>query len=181
MNSLYGNYRNRKFTDIYPDADSFVTFEKNCGIAPSVSDANLTKLYYLLYARYGNSVIASFDENQFSYKMASIIFNEGPIWQKKLAVQAELQTLSLEDAQISAKNIGNHAFNPGEGYDLDSDGILQTINDQNVSTQKISPVVAAQLILQSLADVTTSFINRFENLFLKFVEPELPLWYTSEE
>lgn len=179
--SLYGNYRQLKFTDVFEDSTSFVTFLTECGLQPSVTNDNLTVLYYLLYARYGNSVVASSDITQFQYKLASIIFNEGHVWQKKLAIQRELANMTIAEAQVTGKGITSHAYNPGEEYDLDSEGILQTINDQNVNTQKVSPVVAAQLLYQSVEDVTTSFINKFADLFLKFVNPEEPLWYVTED
>lgn len=181
MHSLYGNYRQLKFTDVFEDKDTFIGFLSTCGLQPSVTTENLTTLYYLLYARYGNSVVASSDINQFQYKVAAIIFNEGHVWQKKLEIQRTLSEMTIEEAQVSGKGISSHAYNPGEQYDLDSEGILQTINDQNVNTQKVSPVVAAQLLYQSVEDVTTSFINKFADLFLKFVAPEQPLWYVTDD
>ena len=47
-------------------------------ISNNGTDANATTLYYLLYARYGNSHIVNTDENQFTYKLFSTIFMYGP-------------------------------------------------------------------------------------------------------
>ena len=63
-NSLYGNFRTRKFTDIYPSASDFLNDYKNVGIPTSVNETTAQTIYYLLYANYGNSHIARSAENQ---------------------------------------------------------------------------------------------------------------------
>jgi hypothetical protein len=60
--SLYGNFRTRSFADIYTEIETFKEDYTTNGIPSTLSDTNLTTLYYLLYARYGNSCIASSDE-----------------------------------------------------------------------------------------------------------------------
>lgn len=52
------------FTDIWEDADSFLEDYKDSGIPTSISDASATTLFYLLYARHGNSAIGNLDETQ---------------------------------------------------------------------------------------------------------------------
>lgn len=74
-NSLYGNYRTRKFTDIFPDVSTFVA-SYNLGITnPSytITEAQAEFVYYLLYSKYGNSHIASSDENQFKFRLSTLI------------------------------------------------------------------------------------------------------------
>lgn len=83
---LYGNYRTRKFADIFPQESVFSAAVSNSGIPLLIKDTSLTTLYYLLYARYGNSPISSSDENRFKYELYSIIFSKGPTWEKKLEV-----------------------------------------------------------------------------------------------
>lgn len=78
MNSLYGNYRTRKFTDIFPNVDTFITGYTNNGITTTISQDSAKTLYYLLYSKYGNSHIANSDENQFQYKVWSTIYMYGP-------------------------------------------------------------------------------------------------------
>jgi hypothetical protein len=49
--------------------------------ASSISTSNpdnVSLVYYLLYARYGNNPIANRDENQFKFKIFSVIFQYGP-------------------------------------------------------------------------------------------------------
>ena len=72
--SLYGNYRTRKFTDIWPDVESFIQDYENVGIPATVDDTKINTLYYLLYARYGNSSISNSDETQFKYIVFSSIY-----------------------------------------------------------------------------------------------------------
>ena len=95
-NSLYGNYRTRKFTDIFPNVGKFTDEYEHAGIPPTLSeDSSVTTLYYLLYARYGNSCIASSDENQFKYKMWTIIYSYGPAWEKRVEIQKNLTQITL--------------------------------------------------------------------------------------
>ena len=51
-NSLYGNYRTRKFTDIWPTYDSFKADYVNSALQ-NLTEEQINNLYYLLYARYG--------------------------------------------------------------------------------------------------------------------------------
>ena len=183
--SLYGNFRTRSFTDIYTTLEDFKEDYNDNGIATTISDDTLTTLYYLLYAKYGNSTIASSDETQFKYKLFSIIFMYGPTWEKRLTIQKEIRELSMSDLALGAQSIYNHAYNPSTEVGLAEDGktprVLSYINDQNTQTHKRS-IAEAYALLASLleTDVTAEFINRFKDLFIKIVEPELPLWYSTE-
>ena len=51
-NSLYGNFRTRKFTDIYPSVSDFLKDYKNVGIPTSVNETTAQTIYYLLYSNY---------------------------------------------------------------------------------------------------------------------------------
>ena len=181
MDSLYGNYRTRKFTDIYEQVDQFIDDYNNNGINPTISDASITTLFYLLYARYGNSHIASSDETQFKYKLFSTIFMYGPTWEKRLEIQKKLREMDEDELRESAKAIYNHSFNPSTAPSTDTLDELTTINDQNVTKHKRSKTDAYALLLGLLeTDVTNEFIDKFKKLFLTVVEPELPLWYVTE-
>ena len=84
--SLYGNYRNLKFTDVYDNVEDFLKDYHNVGVPAIIQDSDISVLYYLLYSRYGNSTIASSDLNQFKYSVFSLIWQYGPTWSKKLAI-----------------------------------------------------------------------------------------------
>lgn len=90
-------YDTKIFTDIWDEVDEFLYDYKHVGIPTTISDSNATTLYYLLFARYGNNPIANYDENQFKYKVMSIIFQYGPTWEKRLSVQNTLRGLQLSD------------------------------------------------------------------------------------
>ena len=184
--SLYGNYRARTFSEIFykegVPSDEIFTAEWNNTTFPTYTEELPTALiFYLLYARYGNSTIASSDENQFKYKLFSIVFQYGPTWQKELDVQKRIRALNVEDFQKGTQNIVNNAANPStQPSTLDTEE-LPYVNQQNVSKTTRSIADGYALMLSLLKeDVTETFLRRFEKLFLTIVEPERPLWYITE-
>ena len=186
MTSVYGNYRTRKFNEIYEVFDSFnedYTFFSNAGLNANFSSENTIKtLFLLLSARYGNSSVSNSDENQFKLRMFSIIFQFGPTWEKRLNIQKELRDLDLEDLQLGSTAIYNHSYNPSQPPSTQSLNELPTVDDQNVTKHKKSKMDAyANLMALLEKDVTEEFIRKFRDLFIKVVEPQLPLWYVSEE
>ncbi|MBO7716251.1 MAG: hypothetical protein J6S85_21985 [Methanobrevibacter sp.] len=184
MRSLYGSFRTRKFCEIYPDANTFLNEWKGSGVYASglVTDANIKTLYYLLYAKYGNSNIASSDENQFKYKVWGIIFQSGPSWEKRLSIQSTLRGLTESDLLLGAKAIYNHAYNPSTTPSTGSDTELDYINEQNTTNYKKSKLEAYQILWELIKfDVTEEFLDRFKKLFLVIVMPEEPLLYVEED
>lgn len=184
MNSLYGNFRQKKFDDIWDEAEDFVSDYTSSGLCPAVNkitNDSATTLFYLLYARYGNSVIASSDEQQFKFKVFSIIFQYGATWEKNLAVQYRLRNLQEADLIDGAKQINNHSFNPSTAPAIDAFSPLTTVNEQT-GTKYTKGILDGYAMLQALldTDVTGEFLDRFKKLFLTIVEPELPLWYITE-
>lgn len=172
-------YRNEKFTDIYPDVQTFLTEYKTSPLYDEeMQDTNLMKLYYLLYAKYGNSTIASSDINQFKYKLYSIIYDQGPIWQKYLYIQKQLRSLSNDEILKSSEYINSHAYNPGQ-Y-MNDNGILDYINDQTKSTTYNATINAYYSYLNTLNSFTETFLDMFKSLFLTVVAPEKPGWYAMD-
>ena len=94
---MFPQYDTKLMTDVWSDASGFLTDYQNAGIPTTISNQNATTLYYLLYARYGNTPIANYDENQWKYKMFSIIFQYGPTWEKRLDIQTTLRGLQISD------------------------------------------------------------------------------------
>ena len=90
-------YDTKLFTDIFDDAGTFVYYYKNIGIPTTISDQNARTLYFLLYARYGNTPIANYDEEQWKYKIFSVVFQYGPTWEKRLSMQETLRNMQLAD------------------------------------------------------------------------------------
>lgn len=176
-------YSTKLFTDIYDNADDFVADYKDSGLYnQEMTDASLTSLFYLLYAQYGNSPIANYDETQFKYKMWSIIFKDGLSWQKRLSVQATLRGLTEAELQQGSKAIYNHAFNPSSDPATSSLTELEYINDQNTTNYQKNKVDAYSNLWEILKlDVTSEFINKFKVCFKSFVIPEHPTLYATEE
>ena len=94
---MFPQYDTKLMTDVWSQASDFLTDYQNVGIPTTISNQNATTLYYLLYAKYGNTPIANYDENQWKYKMFSIIFQYGPTWEKRLDIQTTLRGLQLSD------------------------------------------------------------------------------------
>lgn len=143
---------------------------------------NITALYYLLYAKYGNSPIANFDVNQFKYKVYSTIYQYGPNWQKELEVQQILRGLQETDLITGAKVIYNTAYHNGQAPATDELTETEYIDEQRTSNYKRTKLDAYNnLLLLLKRDVTQEFLNRFKPLFKTFVSPEVFPVYVSEE
>lgn len=180
---LYGSYRTRTFADIFPDKDEFVNNYTSSGLynnLVAMSNDTLSALFYLLYARYGNSHVASSDENQFKYKLFSIIFSYGPTWEKRLNIQKRLR--ELDDNWEDSVTIYNSALNDASDPSTRTKEEIDFINSQN-TTRMIRSLPDKYSIIASLleTDVTEQFLGHFKKLFLTFVNPELPLYYTTED
>ena len=183
--SLYGNYRTRIFSDIFNSEDKFLEEWNKTPFSTATAketnfQENFNLIFYLLYSRYGNSSVASSDENQFKYKLFGMIFQYGPAWAKELQIQKELRALNVEEFQLGTKNIVNNASNPSTAPSTSTLEELHYNNQQNTSTTKRSIADGYALMLSLLKeDVTETLIKRFQKLFLTIVAPELPLWYAD--
>lgn len=180
-NSLYGNYRQVKFTDVWENVNSFITDYRNNGIKTTISQQSAQTLYYLLYSRFGNSTIASSDTNRFKYDVWGTIFSYGPTWEKRLEIQEKLRGLSDDELFTGATQIFNHAYNPGTAPSTNTLDELTAINEQNTNKNKKDKLNAYAMLMSLLEiDVTQQFLDKFKKLFLTVVQPELPLWYATD-
>ena len=179
-NSLYGSYRQVTFTDVWGDAQSFLSEYKSNGIQTTISEQSATTLYYLLYSRYGNSTVASSDTNRFKYDVWGTIFSYGPTWEKRLEIQEKLRELTDDDLFTGAKQIYNHAFHNGAPPATSYLDELPAINEQNTSKHKKAKMDAYAMLISLLeTDVTQQFLDKFKKLFLIVVQPEKSLWYAT--
>lgn len=193
--TMLPQYSTMTFTEIWDNAGDFKTDFQAGPFAgcihygeakPSPEQGNydddVSLVYYLLYARYGNSPIANRDINQFKFKIYSVIFQYGPTWEKRLEVQKKLRELNEEELRTGAKAIYNAAFNPSTAPATSSLEELEYINQQNTTGYKKSKLEAYSILWEALkSDVTGEFIKKFENCFKKFVRPEHPLLYITDE
>lgn len=180
---LYGNQRNETFDDIFPSLDDFKTEYTNCKLPLTeyfgdVSSEQVSTLYYLLYGKYGNSTIASDDETRFKYSLFSIVFQYGPTWVEQLKLQKEIRNLTLQELQTGSKAIYNTALNPNTAPSTNTLEELPYINQQNTTNYAKSKAGAYEIKMNLLSsDVTEKFLVKFRKLFLKIVQPTVPLWY----
>ena len=182
MSNFIPGYSTQTFTNIYDSVDKFMYDYENLALPQTITNENATTLYYLLYAKFGNTPIANYDVNQFKYKLFSVIWQYGPTWEKRLEIQANLRALSEDDLLKGSKAIYNHAFNPEtepKTGDLDE---INYINDQNTTNYKKSKMDAYMQLWNLLdTDVTTDFLNKFGRLFKKFAEPGTLLYVEDED
>lgn len=180
--SYYGSYRQVKFTDVYSSADEFLKDYKENGIPTTITEQSAQTLYYLLYGRYGNDIVASSDTNRFKYALFSVVFQYGPNWEKQLEIQDKLRGMSEEDLLTGSKQIYNSADNPSTEPSTDTTDELQYIKAQNVTKSKKGKLDAYMTLLMLLkTDVTQEFITKFKKLFLSVVQPENALYYVTDE
>lgn len=179
-------YCTKLFCEIYDNADDFVADYKDSGLynqANSITDEHANLLFYLIYARHGNSPIANLDINQFKYKMWSIIFQYGPSWEKKLEIQENLRDLTETDILSGAKAIYNRAYNPENlsGPSTTEEIGLEYVSEQNTTNYKKSKLEAYTILWSLLkTDVTNGFVRKFDGLFKSFVTPQNTYIYETE-
>ena len=142
-NPEWGNFRTRKFKQIFPDTKTFIS-EVRASDLSILEEKDLKIIYALLYARYGNSSIASDDEFQFKYGLYSTIFMYGPTWAKRLEIQEELRKMDLETLQTGSKAVYNTALNPGTSPTTAALDELTYINQQNTTNYKKSKAEAKE-------------------------------------
>lgn len=184
MNRMLPQYSTMLFTQIWDNAEDFVSDYKSSGIYDvhnCIADDSATKLFYLLYARYGNSPMANRDINQFKYKIFSVIFQYGPKWEKELEIQYNLRELTEDEIRLGSKAIYNQALNPQTSPSTATLEELTYINQQNTTNYKKSPTEGYAMLVSLLKDdITSKFIDKFSICFKKFVSNEQPLIYVTE-
>ena len=173
--------RTLRFGEVYNNVDDFYTDYTTMGIPTTITQTNLNTLFYLLYAKYGNSHFANKDLVQSKLKIFSTIFKYGPTWEKKLSIQADIRSLSLDDLQEGAKQIVNHANNPNTAPSTSALEELEFIDEQHQTNYKRNKIDAYNSLWSMLAtDVTEEFLNRFRNIF-QLVTDEEEIYRYSEE
>lgn len=179
--NMLPRYDTKLFIDIWEEVNDFCYDYQHIGIPTTISIQSAMTLYYLLYARYGNNPIANFDENQFKYKVFSVIYQYGPVWEKKLSIQNALRGLTEDDLLKGSKAIYNTALNPSTAPSTASLEELEYINSQNTTNYKKSKMDAYSQLWELLdANVTEDFIVKFKWCFKQFVAPEKTFIYVTD-
>ena len=162
------------------DYDSIIVyFAQNP--APIKTNSLMT-LFFLLYAKYGNNPIANNDVNLFKFKVFSIIYAYGPMWEKKTEIQDTIRALTVDELLTGSKQIYNHAFNPSSEPTTATLEELQYINDQNTALHKKSKMEAYSLLWELLhANETEDFLRQFKKLFSIAVAAQCVPFYIEEQ
>ena len=170
---LDSGYNTLLFYEIYPDLATFLASMGELSTLTSVlTTADLTLLYYMLYAKYGYNPIANESVDIFEMKVATTIYQHGPIWKEKLAIQKKIRDLTDTEIVIGGKQIVNNADNPQTSPSTSSLSELDFINHQatnNVVRAKLDAFMAKWDSLRK--DATEEFIGRFKHCFTSFVIP----------
>lgn len=165
-------YNTKTFTEIYENVTAFTTDYTTINLGGLTTAGLINKLYYLLYAKFGNTPIANMDINQFKYKLFSAIYMYGPTWDKRLDIQEKLRALDIDNLQEGALAIYNQALNPETAPATNTKQELDYINSQS-TVRYTKPKPEAYGILWDLlaTDVTADFLDKFNDCFKKFVRP----------
>lgn len=179
---LFGRYITMSFCEVWPNYEAFAADFTASPLAVDFGDSDkLRVLFYLLYAKYGSSHIASMDLNQFKYQVFSLIHEHGLLWARKLELQEALRELTDEEILISGRRIVNHALNPSTEPSTDAMEALPFINEQTASGFRKNRIDGYMELYEVLHDdFTERFLGRFRKLFISIVFPQAPLWYISE-
>lgn len=173
--------RTLKFREVYNNVTDFYNDYTTMGIPTTITQTNLNTLFYLLYAKFGNSHFANEDLVQSKLKIFSTIFKYGPTWEKKLSIQADIRALTITELQEGAKQIVNHANNPNTSPSTSALEELEFIDEQHQTNYKRNKIDAYGSLWTMLAtDVTEEFLNKFRNIFM-FVTNEQDVYIYTEE
>ena len=150
---MTSQYTTAIFTDIWSSAEEFKkdlneSAFKGCMQDGSVEGQkdNVSLLFYLLYAKYGNTPIANNDITQFKYKVFSVMYQYGPTWEKKTEIQEKLRNLTEAELLAGSKAIYNSALNPSTAPSTQTLEELNYINSQNTTNYKKSKMEAYSLL-----------------------------------
>lgn len=179
--TLYGQHRMPSFADVWPNVEYFKKDYRQNGIPETLDNTTITTLYYLLYSRYANCIVASSDINRFRYNLFAIIWQHGPTWKRRREIQESLQNLSDEQIFEGSRQIYNNAINPSVEPGAFSDEELKFINNQNVTKNRKGKLEGYALLWELLRnDPTEAFLERFKPLFNPIAYPEVPLYYETK-
>ena len=165
---LAPEYSHATFDAVFPDAQSFVNKLRATNVITmtEITDAFLTRLFYMLYAKHGTDPIKSSNPPQWVFKVALTTESYAPSFLKREDIQKKLRALTDDELREGYKNINNHALNPSTTPSTDNTNELPYITDQNVNKGKKAKVDAYANLWDILrTDVIEEFLKKFDKLF----------------
>lgn len=182
MVTMTPEYNHILFKELYKTREDFVEDILNSFASKSLDNESLNLLYGLLYAKHANDPIANRDINQTKAMIQSIIFRFGPSWKKKLDIQEKLRNLTEEEICTGSKSISNRALNPSNDPSASGLEEIIEINEQNTNKIRRSRIEGYALLISVIQnDVTTEFINKFKECFMKFFVPRHKTLYIDND
>ena len=175
-------YNTLLFCEVWESDEEFLEEYEENPFPKTISEENAKTLFYLLFAKYCNNPIINLSLDQWKLKVWSLIFQYGDEWAKKLDIQDKLRSLSEDELRQGSLKIYNQALNPSTTPTTQTKDELTYINQQNVNKNKKS-VGDAYIYLWQIMRSNTSelFLNRFKNLFKKFVQPHVVFLFEDDE
>lgn len=145
------------------------------------SKYNLHTIYELLIAKYAESHVRC-EEDLFKTRVCQLIWQYGPDWQRQMATNDNL--LTLTEAQLAAgnTNIYNHAAHPSTAPTTQSRTELGKIDNQSVqirSLSKLETMLAGYKVASE--QITKDFIDKFKPLMSACVYKGLTGYVITED
>lgn len=179
-------YNTKTFNEIYDNSSDFLAdytaYESSLSNLNKVDNKYVITTWTLLTARFGNSPICNWSEEQFKLKCFSTMFMYAPTWAKRLDIQDKVRALTDADIIAGDKTIYNQALAPNQAPSTATLEEVNFISSQNTANKKKSKMNAYNDLLMLLeTDVTKEYTDRFKKLFLTIVEPSVTAIYVTED
>lgn len=170
-----------KFREVYNNADDFYTDYQNLGIPTTITQASCKTVFYLLYAEFAGSHFCNSDLVQSKMKIFKTIYEYGPAWETRIAIQKSIRELDLDELREGTKQISNHANNPNTAPSTAALEELEYIDEQHAVNYKKNKLDAYASMWNMIAtDVTKEFIDKFRKIF-KAISIEEEVYLFEEE
>lgn len=183
--NLFGEFITYKFSDVWPDYNTFKTsfnnlpksfqnhiIGKKTSSGITLDTDSLETLYYLIAGQYKNSHIANTDLDQFQALFFNTMYQNTQAYLKKQEIRDNLLALTDDEILAGTTTVFNHAYNPSTEPSTGSTNELDYVNDQNVTKYKKAKVDAYSMYLSEIrSDPTETYLGKFKPLFLMIVEP----------
>ena len=182
-------YDTNLFCEIWDSSESFLADYNNTGteftnqVPATISQQNALMTYLLLFSRYGNNPIANYDVTQFKNKIFTTIWQYGPAWEKRLKMQEDIRSLTLEEIMTGTKTgwtsdgsqsqtntgsdttINNHAYNPSTAPSTQSTSELDDIDQQQVAKGSNTSTISGSDNKNTEQTVTRSKMDAYAQLW----------------
>ena len=181
---LFSQQWTSSLSELYPTYAEFLNDYNTIGLKELEFENPdfLRTIYYLLMGEYGASAIQSLSPDLFKVRFFTRIMAYGPLYEKQMAHQKTLLSMTDDELRVSAKAIHNSARNPSQKPPTNSEEILPYIDAQSTTNHQRS-LMDAYAYFDDVADdsLTKKFIKRFDDMFVIITRTNSPLWYITDK